>query len=253
MLRFLCVVFFAFGLVVLAGKAQAQIYPQPGGYVVDQGGLIEEADKEKIRGWAKELEEKTTAQVAVVTVPTIGNETIEGYAVKLFEQWGIGQKGKDNGVLLVVAVQERVMRIEVGYGLEGALTDAKSSQIINGSIVPEFKASQFSAGITKGAWAIVSIVAAEYNVQISGQPDYPAVTVYQSPIFSIFWVIVGVVFLLAFFSMLFPRKRGPRNWHSGDWGSGGGFSGGGGGFGGGSSGGGFGGGRSGGGGASGRW
>ena len=230
-----------------SGLAAAQSYPQPDGYVTDQAGLIQDADRQRVVAWVQELQEKTGAQVAVVTVATIGQETIEGYAAKLFEKWGVGQKKKDNGVLLVIAAQEHRLRVEVGYGLEGALTDAQSSGIINNVIVPQFKVGQFSVGITKGVWAIVSIVAAEYNIQISGQPAYTSAGS-ESESNSLVWFLVfgGILFLLVFLN-----RRGGI-YPGGYWyGGGGGYSGGGGGFSGGF--GGFGGGMSGGGGSSGSW
>lgn len=240
-------------LCVGPGLAQAQnVYPNPTGSVVDTANVIDAADRVKIESWIKELNEKTSAEIAVVTIPTIAPRTVEDYAVGLFEQWGIGKKGKDNGVLLLVATQDRAMRIEVGYGLEGAVTDALSSRIINNTIIPEFKSGQYSSGIAKGTWAIVSLIAKEYNVAISGDPGYvqegaPLAT----PEFG--WVIL-FIFISAIILIIMLRSMG-----SGPPGGFGGWSGGSGGFGGGSSGrsgggfGGFGGGRSGGGGASGRW
>lgn len=245
--RRLCSAFLT--IVFLSGGVWAQQAPQPTGYVVDQAGLIESSDKENIENWIRQLQEKTTAQVAVVTVPTTGGVPVEDYAVKLFERFAIGQKGKDNGVLLLVASQDRAMRIEVGYGLEGVLTDAKSSAIINTLIVPEFKAGQFSAGIAKGAWAIVREVAAEYNTEISGAPNVP-MPVEENPVLANVVLIFFIVVIILMF--LGGGNTGFRGGRSGGYRGSGGFGGGFGGGGGGSFGG-FGGGRSGGGGASGRW
>jgi uncharacterized protein len=215
---------------------------------VDKSGIIDSAAQGRIEGWILELKQKTSAEVAVVTVDSTEPLSIEEYAVNLFQRFGIGQKGKDNGVLLLVAYKDRDMRIEVGYGLEGAITDAKSSQIINSIITPEFKDGHFSDGIEKGTAAIVTLIAKEYNVTLTGVPQ----PVYQDQENGSGWVslLIFCIFLSFFFfrgggGMFFPLMFFPGGY------SGGGFGGGGGGFGGGF--GGFGGGMSGGGGASGRW
>ena len=126
-------------------------YPaQPQGYVSDYANIINPSDKAAITELLEELEQKTTAEVAVVTVPTTQPETIEGYSVKLFEKWGIGKKGKDNGVLFLIAAGDRRVRIETGYGLEGALPDVLCHKIISNLVVPAFKAGEYSKGITAG-------------------------------------------------------------------------------------------------------
>ena len=94
----------------------------------------------------------------VLTVPTIGSESIEEYATRVFDAWKLGQKGKDNGVLVVVAPKDRKMRIEVGYGLEGTLTDATASRIIRNEMTPQFKADNFDGGVESGVNAIVALL-----------------------------------------------------------------------------------------------
>ena len=224
------------------------------GYVNDYANNIDPSDKAAITRLLQELEQKTTAEVAVVTVLMTQPETIENYAVKLFKKWGIGQKGKDNGVLFLVAAKDHRVRIETGYGLEGALPDVICTKIINNLVVPAFKSGEYSKGITAGAQAIVGLVAKEYNVQISGQEKQN----FDSPQSDSNGGQLGLLFTLFILFLIFGRiypfmyRRGGGYWYSGGGYSGGGFSGGsGGGFGGGS--GGFGGGSSGGGGASGRW
>jgi len=217
--------------------AQDVAYPAASGYVVDQSGIIDSATHSRLEGWILELKQKTTAEVAVVTVDSTEPLTIEDYAVKLFQRFGIGQKGKDNGVLLLVAYKDRHMRIEVGYGLEGAITDAYSSRIINAIIAPEFKAGRFSEGIEKGTAAIVTLVAKEYNIALTGVPE----PTYQDNQGGSIWTLLFVLCIFLSFAlsrggMFFPIFLG------GGYG-GGGLSGGGG----------FGGGMSGGGGASGGW
>jgi uncharacterized protein len=244
-----CFVAALFAMTPGIAFAQNVAYPAPTGYVVDQSGIIDDAAKTRMEGWLLELKQKTTAEIAVVTVDTTEPVSIEEYAVNLFKRFGIGQKGKDNGVLLLVSYKDHHVRIEVGYGLEGAVTDAYSSRIINSIIVPEFKQGHFSDGIEKGLAAIVTLVAKEYNVTLTGvpQPEYQN----GETASSWFWVLILIVIfiLLSRGGMFFPifisgGGYGRGGFGGGGFGGGGGFSGGFGGFGGG---------MSGGGGASGSW
>ncbi len=234
-------------LFILIGSvfaAEGQYPSQPQGYVNDYAQLITPSDQATINRLLGELEQKTTAQVAVVTVLSVQPETIEGYAVKLFEKWGIGKKGKDNGVLFLISSKDRRVRIETGYGLEGALPDVLCHKIIENLVVPAFKTGEYSKGITSGVQAIVGLVAKEYHVQITGQEEQNFDS-NQSD--SSGWQL-GSLFTLFIFFLIFGRiyplmyGRGGGYWYSGGRYSGGfgggGFSGGFGGFGGGSSGGG---------------
>jgi uncharacterized protein len=193
----------------------------------------------------KSYEDTTSTQVVVLMVNTLDGESIEEYANKTFALNKIGQAKKDNGVLLVIAKQDSMIRIEVGYGLEGALTDALCSQIIRQEIGPHFKANNYFGGIVTGVDAIIRTTKGEYQADSRGKKA-PAVSMGL-----VFLVIMFGIFVLL--PMLASRRRsvigsGGHRYYSG-WGYGGGSSGG---FGGG---GGFsgGGGMSGGGGASGNW
>ena len=194
--------------------AQEPSYPAASGYVVDQSGIIDSATKSRLEAWILELKQKTTAEVAVVTVNSTEPLTIEDYAVKLFQRFGIGQKGKDNGVLLLVAYKDRHMRIEVGYGLEGAITDAYSSRIINAIIAPEFKAGNFSEGIEKGTAAIVTLVAKEYNITLTGVPQTD-LSGHSGRVYLEFVVCSVYFFIFCFESggHVFPDILGRRLWH----------------------------------------
>jgi uncharacterized protein len=148
------------GLLCLAlawvGAALGADVPFLTGRVVDNADILKPATREKITTVLKTREQATGDQIAILTLPTIGGESVEEYAVKVFESWKLGQKGKDNGVLVVVVPQDRKMRIEVGYGLEGALTDAAASRIIRNVMTPQFKAGDFDKGIADGVDAIVA-------------------------------------------------------------------------------------------------
>jgi len=137
-------------------------YTSPGstqGYVSDFARVMTASDVTTIKEQLKAFEGATGNEIAVVTVPSIGNdETIETYAVQLFTEWGIGKKGKDNGILILVATGDRQVRIEVGYGLEGNITDIISNNIIREVMVPSFKTGDYSTGIAKAALAVAGVI-----------------------------------------------------------------------------------------------
>jgi uncharacterized protein len=144
-------------------------FPPLTGRVVDNANLLTPAEEQQITSLLAAHEQQTTNQLVVVTLPDLGGYTIEEYGYQLGRHWGIGQKGRDNGALLIVARQERSVRIEVGYGLEGVLTDALSSVIIQREIVPQFRAGQFGDGILRGVQSILAVIAGEY--QAPKQPE----------------------------------------------------------------------------------
>jgi len=129
--------------------------PYLSGRVVDDAEILRPATREAIAGRLAAHEQKTTNQVAVLTIPTIGDESIEEFATRVFGTWRLGQRGKDNGVLVVVVPNDRKLRIEVGYGLEGTLTDAAAGRIIRNVMTPAFKAGDFDKGVSDGVDAIV--------------------------------------------------------------------------------------------------
>jgi len=147
---------------LLATVAAAVDVPYLTGRVVDNAEVLKPATRERVAAIAKAHEDKTTDQIAVLTIPTLGGEGVEEFANRVFASWKLGQKGKDNGVLVVVAPQDRKMRIEVGYGLEGTLTDVAASRIIRNVMTPAFKDGDFDRGIENGVAAIVA--------QLEGQP-----------------------------------------------------------------------------------
>ncbi len=150
-------------LIILAAIPffYAQAYTSPGkptGFVNDFAGIISTAEKVELETTLTALKKETGAEIVVVTVPALGDEVVETYAVKLFEEWGIGEKGKDNGLLLLIALQEKKMRIEVGYGLEGDITDAQASQIIRTILTPAFKEGKYEEGIAAAVGTIVEVI-----------------------------------------------------------------------------------------------
>jgi uncharacterized protein len=143
-------------LWLAAAAVQAADVPYLSGRVVDEAEILSPAARERIVATSKSHEDKTTNQVVVLTVPTIGGESIEEYATRVFDAWKLGQKGKDNGVLVLVVPSDRKLRIEVGYGLEGTLPDVEAARIIRNRITPRFKTGDFDGGITDGVDAIVA-------------------------------------------------------------------------------------------------
>src|SRR6202171_2247016 len=142
--------FVAWISLICACAAQTLGFPVLAGRVVDEAGLLDTALRATLSETLADLESKTTDQLVVVTLKSLQGTSIEDYGYQLGRRWQIGQKDKSNGVLLIVAPVERKVRIEVGYGLEGTLTDAISKFIIENSILPRFKVADFPGGIKRG-------------------------------------------------------------------------------------------------------
>jgi uncharacterized protein len=152
-LAWLCALICAFGVYA---HAQQGDVPYLTGRVVDNAEILKPDTRGRLTEALRRHEQKTGNQIAVLTIPTLSGESVEEYAVRVFEHWKLGQKGKDNGVLVVVAPQDRKMRIEVGYGLEGTLPDAIAARIIRNVMTPHFKQGDYDSGIMRGAEAIVA-------------------------------------------------------------------------------------------------
>jgi len=251
-------------LLLGGAAAEAQTFPPLSGRVVDAAKLLSPEQVAQLTQLSAQVEQASTRQLVVATIPDLQGYPIEDYGYRLGRAWKIGQKDANNGIILIVAPNERKVRIEVGYGLEPIMTDALSSVIINDTILPKFKAGDMAGGIMDGAAAI----AEQMKLPLEAAEQRAKQTVGQTqtrhrdngnPLAVIFWVIVIVVIIVP---MAFGRARGRRyrgglgeailwgsalnsltrgggggsSWSSGgDWGGGGGggFSGGGGSFGGG--------------------
>jgi uncharacterized membrane protein YgcG len=156
-----CLCLVPFTVVALPGA--------PAGAVGDFAGVMDAGDIRRIEELAGELERKTGAELAVVTVKTIAPYgSIEEYALELFNAWGIGQAGRDNGALLILAVNERRVKIETGYGLEGAIPDSAAGRILDNAVLPRFREDDFSGGLLRGALAIAGAAAADQGVTLEG-------------------------------------------------------------------------------------
>jgi uncharacterized protein len=155
-------------LMCCAATAQALDVPPLRGRVNDLAGILSPEVAKRLDAALAAFEASDSTQVAVLTVPSLAGDTIEGFSIKTAQKWGIGQKGKDNGVLLVVSKGDREVRIEVGRGLEGVLTDALSGRIIDHVIVPEFKKGDFNTGVEQGVDKIIAAVRGEYKGEGGG-------------------------------------------------------------------------------------
>ncbi len=220
----------------------------PRDYVVDLAGVIREDVQERLNAYLKELEQKTTAQVLVLTVKSLDGQSIEEFAFNTKEKWKLGQKGKDNGVLIVVAVQDRKYRLEIGYGLESILPDSLVGSIGREYLVPYFRKGDYNTGIYAATLAVANTIAAQQGVEITGMPGMRQTRgvgaerpmgVLQMIVFGIFALGALILFIThpgqCFLIMLASSMGGGRGgWSSGGGGFGGGsFGGGGGGSGGG--------------------
>jgi uncharacterized protein len=217
-------------------------------YVLDQADLLDTASENQIIALSSELAAQTGAQIVVVTVNSLGGRPLEEFSLALFRSWGIGDAQKDNGVLLLVAYDDRKLRIEVGYGLEGRINDAKAGRIRDNDILPYFKQGDYLTGIRNGYFALLTEVVAEYPgvtispYQGSGGTDSASETSEPLSPFMQTLLLIGVVALLLIdwiflhgaitrailFSMIFRRGGGSFGGGGRSGGGGGGFSGGGG-------------------------
>jgi uncharacterized protein len=248
---------------VEARAVEAPEFPAPSGYLNDLAGVVDPASADSIEGLAAELKGKTGAELAVVTVKSLRGASIEEVATMLFQEWGIGKKGKDDGVLILLALSERRVRIEVGYGLEGILPDGKTGSIIRLVMGPDLHANRFGPGLLRGSEAVANVIAEDRGVTLGRRgsgvaPEESGGHKVASWLFYLFWFALILFMRIAWYFNPNWRWRSRRRRHWNDpWGGFGGGFGGMGGFGGGGGGGGgggfggFGGGRSGGGGASG--
>lgn len=237
-----------------AVPAAAQTFPALSGRVVDAANIIPDGDEAALTQKLAALETQSGRQLVVATVPSLQDYPIEDFGFKLGRAWAIGEKGKNSGLILLVAPNERKVRIEVGYGLEQYVPDGFAGTIIRQRILPSFKAGDYPGGINAGTDALIT--------QLTMPPEEAAARARQASASGseqgvdigavIFWLFVFFFFILPLIRSLFGGRRrgrrygggpviiwGPSDWSGGgssggsSWGGGGGFSGGGGSFGGG--------------------
>jgi uncharacterized protein len=227
-------------LLCLPGAALSLTVPPPEGYVNDHANVLSEREKAGLESLLRRFEAETTNQVVLLVIPSLEGDSLEDFSIRVAEAWKVGQKGKDNGVIFLVAVEDRKARIEAGYGLEGALTDAQSGRILRDLVFPAFRQGAYSSGIQAGLVGILQAI----------QGEFPSQSVRQmAPTRQARTKASGLLLPLLFFLLMFSRGGrffllggllggmwgGRGGVGRGGFGGGGfgGFSGGGGGFGGG--------------------
>lgn len=149
--------------------AQEVRFPVYRGWVNDYARVLSYEVEDRISALASEVKSKTGAEMALVTIQELEGMDIEAYATRLFEEWGIGKKGQDNGVLFILAVKERLVRIEVGYGLEGVLPDVTCGRIIR-DMAPDLRSGNYSSGFYRSMLRAAQLIAEENGVRLSGSP-----------------------------------------------------------------------------------
>lgn len=259
-IRFKSLLLVIISCLFLASGSFAVVPPipqMPSHYVVDLAGIINEDVEYKLNGYLQELEQKTTAQFIILTIKSLEGESLEEFSITTaHDTWKLGQKGKDNGLLLLVSLEDRQYRFEVGYGLEGILPDSLVGSIGRQYLVPYFQKGDYSTGIYTAALAAIEEIAASEGVAITGMPKIQG-QAYNDPygrskkgggivskILSILFILGAIILFIKnprLFLMLLLFSSiggGRRGWSSGG-GGGGGLGGGGGGFGGGGAGGGW--------------
>jgi uncharacterized protein len=195
------------GLVLLSQRVLARTYPAPVGHVNDFAQIISEPVKTQLEADLTGFEKNTSNEIAVVTLDSLEGDVIENAAVELFAQWGIGKKEKDNGVLLLIAPNERQLRIEVGYGLEPLLTDSRAGTIIRTIITPKFKENDYDGGITAGVQAIEAVLSKDPSLYDQPEPA-PASSKNLGS-----FIYFGVIILLIYASAFLGRTK--RFWPGG--------------------------------------
>jgi len=243
-----------FFLVLAVFSLEAQSIPSLKGPVVDQAGILSSREMNEISGFILQLEASSSAQVAVLTVPDLQGYSIEEFSLKAAETWKLGQADRDNGVLVLMAVEEKKVRIEVGYGLEGDLTDAKSGFIIRERILPQFRKGNFGQGLYEGVASIAGVITSTADITSEELEKYKKTESGSGSGIPFNFLIFILIYFFSvlrrlgrrggyrrgglgralFWGSVLGSSRG-RSSHSGGGFSSGGFSGGGGSFGGGGS------------------
>lgn len=213
--------------------------------VTDLAGVVDASTKQQLEGVLSRVFESGGPQITVLTVPTLGDGSIEDISIKIVDEWKLGRKGKDDGLLLLVVPTDRKVRIEVGRGLEGVVTDAMSRRIIREVLTPSFRSGDYSGGIANGVYALVSLSAPEFDLTGAGVSrassrggsknslTKDAARSFLMVFFFGLIIIISVVSRIMRAFGLIPRSsvNGGRGWGGSGWsGGGGGFGGGGGGW-----------------------
>jgi uncharacterized protein len=207
--------------LLCAGLALAYDFPPLTGRIVDAANVIPDATKAALEPKLQALEEKSGIQLVVATVDSLGGDEIEPYANALFRDWKLGEKDKNNGVLLLIAPNQHRVRIEVGYGLEGTLTDALSKIIISNAMAPRFKAGDYGGGVERGVDDIITVLttdASEWQKRPDLRLDHrDSATDSLTP-----WIVLALFVVIVILLTRAPRVGAQAGYSTGDprWGKG---------------------------------
>ena len=199
-------------LAPLIATGQVGIPEQGGKWVHDEANILSESTEATLEAMIRANRDSTSNQIGVLTIPSLQGESLEEYSLKVVEKWVPGQKEKDNGVLLLIVPEDRIIRIEVGYGLEGVLTDALSSQINRNEIAPYFRQGDYDTGVKEGVLAIIEATKGEYK---NDDPPQRRKSSRRSP-------LATLVILIIIFIIISRMGRGGRG-GGGYWSSGSGW------------------------------
>jgi len=230
-------IFLILVFLILPFLGYAYNIPQPVGWVNDFANVIDKGNADKISSLIEEVEQKTSTEIAVVTIDSIASYDEKEYTRLLFDNWKPGKKGKDNGVLVFLAVKERRWRIETGYGVEGILPDGLCGEIGRNYMVPYFKAGNYGEGLYQGIRAIANIIARDTHVTLDRLGNFEGISpgnqsssITPNGLATVIIFIVIVLFIVISNLGAYRNRYYGGGYYGGSWG--GGFGGGGGGFGG---------------------
>lgn len=229
-----------FLLLATAFSLYALDPPPLKGRINDNADLLSPEEEQELSRYLQAVEEQSGAQIALLTIPSLEGDNLESFSYRTAKTWELGEADKDNGLLLLIALEERKIRIEVGYGLEGTVTDSLSGFIIRNHIAPHFKRGDYAAGISEGLHTLGSVITGELVIQPEEISDAPGEELVQDLLNMFFGILFFFFFLFLRFRIFRSRRTGRgtlystgiHSSHSSGFSSGG-FSGGGGSFGGG--------------------
>lgn len=196
---------------IICNKSYAIVSKTSNFYVNDSAKVLSNEAEDYIVNMNRKLEEKTGAQIVVVTVNNLENKSIEDYATELFRNYGIGNKEKNNGILFLVSIEDRKTRIEVGYGLEGRITDGKAGRILDNYVIPYFKEDNWNDGIINGFNAILNEVTEEYGINIENA-NLPEDYSDREDEDSLIWISAGIVYGICIIIRLFLGRASLVKW-----------------------------------------
>jgi uncharacterized protein len=237
--------FIFFIVLAILSRLTALNPPELKGRVNDYAEILTASETDDLNRYLASIENSIGAQIAILIIPSLEGDNLEMFSYRTATQWQLGEEDKDNGLLLLVSMKEKQIRIEVGYGLEGDVTDSQAGYIIRNIITPQFKKGDFSQGISEGVHTLGDLILGDTTLTAEQMEETSSEELFPSILFVVFFIFIFGLRLLPLFgigrrrrffgSTLYSTNRSSRGFSSGGFSSGGGFSGGGGSFGGGGS------------------